>query len=103
MFSFIKKLFGAPSEDLTGLLARGAVVVDVRTKSEFASGHVKGSKNIPLDEIQSQTGKLKKHAHIILCCRSGSRSSMAMRLLQSKGFTNVTNGGSWQNVNLYSR
>jgi phage shock protein E len=102
MFSFIKKLFGAPSEDLSALLASGAVVVDVRTKGEFASGHVKGSKNIPLDEIQSHAGKLKKHPHIILCCRSGGRSSMAMRLLQSKGFNNVTNGGSWQNVKLHA-
>ena len=103
MFSFLKKLLGIKSVDLTQLIQQGAVIVDVRSKSEFASGHVKGAINIPLEQIANQAEKLKKHSHIITCCRSSNQSGMAKYTLQSKGLTNVTNGGSWQNVNSFMK
>lgn len=99
MLSTIKKLFGLDSVDLSGLIKNGAAIIDVRSKSEFASGHVKGSVNIPLEQIPASIEKLKKHDQIIVCCRSGNRSGQAKRVLESKGFRNITNGGSWQNVN----
>lgn len=99
MLSTIKKLFGLASVDLSGLIKNGAAIIDVRSKSEFASGHVKGSVNIPLEQIPANIEKLKKHEQIIVCCRSGNRSGQAKRVLESKGFRNITNGGSWQNVN----
>lgn len=98
MFSFLKKLFGGSSVDLAALMQEGAVVIDVRTPAEFNSGHVKDSINIPLDKIASKADSLKKHKHIIVCCRSGARSSQAKNILNSKGFSNVYNGGSWQSV-----
>ncbi len=101
MLSLIKKLFGSSSADLAQLIKDGAVIVDVRSKPEFNAGHVKGALNIPLEEIGSQAAKLKKHKHIITCCRSGNRSGMAKRVLEAQGMTQVTNGGSWQNVNQY--
>lgn len=101
MFSIFKKLFNSSTIDLAELLKKGAVVVDVRSKGEFISGHVKGSINIPLEQIGAQAENLKKHSNIIVCCKSGNRSGMALRTLQSKGLNNVTNGGSWQNVNQY--
>lgn len=101
MLSFFKKILGIESVDLAQLIKNGAVIVDVRSKGEFASGHVKGSVNIPLEQITNNVSNLKKHAHVIVCCRSGNRSGMAKRMLQSKGLNNVTNGGSWQNVNQY--
>jgi phage shock protein E len=101
MLSLIKKLLGIESVDLGKLIKNGAVIVDVRSKGEFASGHVKGSINIPLEQISNNVNNLKKHNHVIVCCRSGNRSGMAKRMLQSKGLSNVTNGGSWQNVNQY--
>lgn len=99
MISFFKKLFGTSTTELTELLNGGAVVIDVRTRDEFLSGHIKGSINIPLNQINSNKEKLKKHHQIIVCCRSGNRSSQAKSILNSHGFQNVTNGGSWQNVN----
>jgi len=99
MISFFKKIFGNSTTELTGLLNSGAVVIDVRTKDEFSSGNVKGSINVPLDQIISSVEKLKKHEQIIVCCRSGNRSGQAKSILNSRGFQNVTNGGSWQNVN----
>lgn len=101
MLSLFKNLFKSNSADLGQLIKEGAVIIDVRTTGEFASGHIKGSINIPLDQIGSQSEKLKKHKQIIVCCRSGNRSGQAKRILEAKGFGNITNGGSWQNVNKY--
>lgn len=101
MLTLLKKILGLETADLSELIKNGAVIVDVRSKGEFASGHVKGSINIPLEQIATNADKLKKHPHVIVCCRSGNRSGMAKRTLQSKGLNNVTNGGSWQNVNQY--
>ena len=101
MLSIFKNLFKSNTVDLSQLIKDGAVIVDVRSKAEFATGHVKRSINIPLEQIGASAEKLKSHNHIITCCRSGNRSGMALRTLQSKGLKNVTNGGSWQNVNQY--
>ena len=99
MISALKKLFGITTVDLSELIKNGAIIIDVRSKGEFATGHVKGSINIPLEQIGASTEKLKSYNQIITCCRSGNRSGMAKRTLESKGFKNITNGGSWQNVN----
>lgn len=101
MIEAIKKLFGINTVDLSELIKNGAAIIDVRSKAEFATGHVKGSINIPLEQIPLNADKLKKHNHIIVCCRSGNRSAQAQRDLNAKGLKNVTNGGSWQNVNKY--
>ncbi len=101
MFSIFKNLFKSNSADLSLLIANGASIIDVRTASEFTSGHIKGSINIPLDQIGAQADKFKKNKQIIVCCRSGSRSGQAKQILDAKGFENITNGGSWQNVNQY--
>lgn len=73
--------------------------VDVRTPAEFAQGSVKGAVNIPLNQIENQLAKFKGKEKIIVFCRSGSRSSQAKAILEQNGFTNVTNGGTWQDVN----
>ena len=101
MLSLLKNLFKTNSVDLAQLIKDGAVIVDVRSKAEYATGHVKGSVNIPLEQVGSNAEKLKAYNHIITCCRSGNRSGMAKRTLESKGLKGVTNGGSWQNVNQY--
>lgn len=101
MFSIFKKIFSSQVPDLAELIKNGAVIVDVRSKGEFVSGHAKGSINIPLEQIGASADKLKKYNNIIVCCRSGNRSGQAQRVLSSKGFKNVVNGGSWQNVNQY--
>jgi rhodanese-related sulfurtransferase len=99
MFSLFKKIFSSQTVDLSELIKNGALIVDVRSPAEFAGGHVKNSINIPLEKIASKAEEFKLHAHIIVCCRSGNRSGMAERTLKSKGLKNVSNGGSWQNVN----
>ena len=101
MSSIFKNLFKSTNVDLAQLIKDGAAIIDVRSKTEYATGHAKGSINIPSEQIGSNTDKLKIHNHIITCCRSGNRSGMAKRTLEAKGFKNVSNGGSWQNVNQY--
>ncbi len=100
MFSIFKSLFGQNNnEELSTLINDGAYLVDVRSSSEFAEGSVPKAVNIPLDKLQSQLAKFKNKKHIIVFCRSGNRSGQAKSILTSNGFTNVVNGGTWQNVN----
>jgi rhodanese-related sulfurtransferase len=95
-------LFGKKT-DLTEVIKRGGVIVDVRSMSEYKSGHVKGSINIPLDSLKANLGKLNKSKPIITCCASGMRSSSAKSLLQSSGFSEVHNGGSWSSLRQYAK
>ena len=97
MFSFFKKLFG-PATDYNALLEKGAVIIDVRTAGEYANGHIKGSKNIPLDMINGRVAELKKAGKpVITVCRSGARSGMAKGILASGGIE-VYNGGPWNSL-----
>ncbi|MFN8698709.1 MAG: rhodanese-like domain-containing protein [Flavobacteriales bacterium] len=96
MLGFLKKLFsGAEPVDFAELVKNGAKMIDVRSKAEFASGHAKGSVNIPLDQIASKASTLNKKDVIIVCCRSGNRSASAVRILNGKGFGQVYNAGPW--------
>lgn len=87
-------LFGKKT-DFKQLVLEGAAIVDVRTPGEFATGHIKGSKNIPLDKISFYCGELKKSGKpVIACCRSGARSGAAVRILKANGIE-AYNGGPW--------
>lgn len=77
---------------------RNTVIVDVRTHEEYISGHVVGSVNIPLQEVQQRLEEIKQMEHVILCCASGGRSEQANQFLQQHG-VNCENGGSWMDVN----
>jgi rhodanese-related sulfurtransferase len=80
------------------LIDNGAFLVDVRTPSEFAEGHVEQSINIPLDTIEQNIQKFKDKNHVLVFCRSGNRSAHAKIILEQHGIKNVTNGGTWQDV-----
>jgi len=83
-------------------LREGPVVIDVRSPAEFSAGHFAGSRNVPLNLLQSEAEGLSKEKRILLCCASGARSGMAARILKSRGFHEVINVGSWQNLSTYS-
>lgn len=83
----------------TGTMSKEQTIVDVRTPGEFMGGHVAGSINIPLQEIQERLEEVKALGQpIILCCASGNRSGQATSFLRSQGIE-CTNGGSWLDVN----
>jgi rhodanese-related sulfurtransferase len=73
----------------------------VRTKDEYQAGHLKNSINIPVDKLPQNLKKLNKNKPIITCCASGSRSAAARKLLESNGFEQVYNGGSWLSLRKY--
>lgn len=99
MIQQLKNLFGiGPKVDYKGLMQNGAQVIDVRSKEEFQSGHIKGSVNIPLQSLQNNFSKIKKDKPVITCCASGMRSASAKSLLKSNGYNEVHNGGGWMSL-----
>ena len=100
MINILKKLFGfGPSVNYAEMVKNGAIILDVRSKGEFAGGHIKGSVNISVDTLRNNLVKLKdKNKTIITCCASGMRSATAKGILQSNGYVNVYNGGGWNSL-----
>lgn len=99
MWNLIKGLFGIDAKiDVLPFINEGSDILDVRTEKEFADGHIEGSVNIPLDEINERLGEVKKLKQpIIAVCRSGRRSGLATKQLRREGFS-VHNGGGWLEV-----
>ncbi|MGA7399958.1 MAG: rhodanese-like domain-containing protein [Candidatus Sulfotelmatobacter sp.] len=58
------------------------LLVDVRSASEFASGHIPGAVNIPMDQIEARLDDLTANIPIILTCQTGMRARMTARLLE---------------------
>ena len=74
--------------------ATGAVLLDVRSPQEYREGHIPGSQNVPLqqlDKVEEVTEN--KDTVLYVYCRSGARSRQAVSLLQAMGYTNVHNIG----------
>ena len=74
--------------------AAGAVLLDVRTHQEYREGHIPGSQNVPLqqlDKVEEVTEN--KDTVLYVYCRSGARSRQAVSLLNHMGYTNVHNIG----------
>jgi len=97
MINAIKNLFGlGVKTDYAQLVKDGAVILDVRSKGEFESGHIRGAINIPVDQLKNNLNRLKdKRKPIITCCASGMRSGSAKSILLASGYMEVHNGGGW--------
>lgn len=83
---------------LRKLLEQGGKLVDVRSHFEYTQGALQGALNMPLEQFQYHADKIDKDKPVLLYCRSGQRSEMAKRYLQSLGFANVHNIGSYQQL-----
>ncbi|QOY94756.1 rhodanese-like domain-containing protein [Massilia sp. UMI-21] len=73
----------------TQMINRGkSLVLDVRTAEEFAAGHVRDAKNIPLADLANRVGELEKSKNrsVIVVCQNGPRADKAVRLLAAAGF-----------------
>ena len=100
MIVFFKKIFSStPAIDYKNLVNNGAQIIDVRSGGEFGGGHIKGSKNIPLGDLQNNFSKINKSKPVIVCCASGMRSASAAGVLRREGFSEVYNGGGWMSLN----
>ena len=71
-----------------------AVLLDVRSPQEYREGHIPGSQNVPLqqlDKVEEVTEN--KDTILYVYCHSGARSRQAVSLLKHMGYTNVHNIG----------
>lgn len=95
---FIMKRAGQISpKDAQSYLKKGALVIDVRSPSEFDSDHLPTALNIPLDEIETALPRCLKDKNqvLLLRCQSGVRSGMAKQRLKGMGYANVFDLGSF--------
>lgn len=97
VFYLIKRAGQISPQAAQAHLNNGAMVIDVRSRGEFNSGHLAKAINIPLDEIQSAVPKRVKDKNqvLLLHCASGTRSGIAMARLKGMGFANTFNLGSY--------
>ena len=69
---------------------KGAVLLDVRTKEEYADYHIEGSMNIPLDRLDTVDGRVPdKATPLFVHCLSGGRSASAAAYLKKNGYSRV--------------
>ena len=93
--------------EATMLINRGkSTIVDVRSPEEFAAGHLRDAKNIPLADLSSRIAELDKAKSktIVVVCQTGPRADKAAKMLEAAGFTDVVSldGGqtAWQAAGL---
>lgn len=95
LFDFLK---GNKEDKIKDFQSRGAIIIDVRTPSEFSQGAIPGSKNIPLQSINGKISEIKKlNKPVIACCASGMRSGSATTILKAQGIEAI-NGGGWASL-----
>ena len=93
----VKASTGLKEEQVHELLARGAIVIDVRSEGEFAAKSIEGVINIPLPDLAAKISEIvpDKNQIVLLHCRSGSRSGHGTRLLKQLGYEETYNLGSF--------
>jgi phage shock protein E len=94
----LKRAGQISSKEALAHLKGGALVIDVRTSSEFSSGHLPNAINLPLDQIETVLPRrIKDKSQVILLhCHSGMRSGVAKKKLNALGYKNAYNLGSYR-------
>lgn len=96
------RLFGRPGASVPAISPRDAwerfstakseaVLIDVREVGEFARGHAKGARNIPLSQFTRRFKEIPAQKDVLLICQSGNRSMQAAHLLKAQGYERVSN------------
>jgi len=74
-------------------------IIDISSKEEFENGHLDNSINIDLSDMnEGKFPNFPKDSPILLYCVSGGRASRSKNILESLGFTNVINGGGYEDL-----
>ncbi|WP_223033678.1 rhodanese-like domain-containing protein [Hanstruepera marina] len=88
-------LTGNKTDKIKDFQSKDAIILDVRTVSEYNQGAIPGSKNIPLQVLNGKIKAIKKlNKPVITCCASGMRSGSAATILKANG-VDAINGGGW--------
>ena len=94
-----------PQVDVEAVLAAPVAerpfLLDVRTPQEFASGHIPGAVNIPVDDLRSRLGELPRDRKIAAYCQVGQRGYLATRILLQAGLSAVNIGGGYKTYKLF--
>ena len=66
-------------------------ILDVRTKEEFDEAHIEGAVQIPVDDLEARLVEIEeyKDTPMLVYCRSGNRSSVAVEILLENNFTKI--------------
>ncbi len=86
MWPFSKKYRTVSATEARQLVRSGATLIDVRTRTEWNSGHAREARNIPLDTLEQKLTSLPASIPIVAICKSGMRSASAARLLAARGY-----------------
>ena len=88
------------STDQKQYFAPENLMVDVRTPSEYAYGHIEKAVNIPLDKLTEDIKYFApdKEKTIVVYCLSGSRANIAVRRLKGLGYKNIINAGRYKDL-----
>ena len=92
--SLLRASQAAPSVDVAEARRRqdaGALLIDVRDPDEWRAGHAPGARHIPLGALLERQAEVPCDRDVLLICRSGNRSSVALQQLVRQGRTNVFN------------
>lgn len=87
--------------DLPAAVARGALLLDVRTATEFAAGRIPGSVNIPVDELRSRLEEIPPGKEVVAYCQVGMRGYLATRILQQHGVDVKNLSGGFKSYTLF--
>ena len=94
-----------PQVDVEAVLAAPAAdrvfLLDVRTPEEFASGHIPGAVNIPVDDLRSRLAELPRDRKIAAYCQVGQRGYLATRILLQAGYSAANVGGGYKTYQLF--
>ncbi|TGJ98868.1 rhodanese-like domain-containing protein [Leptospira langatensis] len=90
---------GGEDKEIAESIARGALVLDVRTPNEYSIEHFPGAVNIPISSLSLRLDELgARDREIVVYCQSGGRSLRAKSLLNDKGFGRVKDAGGLQHL-----
>lgn len=80
--------------------AKGRTLVDVRTPAEFSAGHLREAQNIDVQDasFDARISALPKDGSYLVYCRSGNRSAAAIARMKQLGFTDVVDGGAFDDL-----
>lgn len=88
--------------DQAGIVAaaKGRTFVDVRTPAEFSAGHLRDAQNIDVQNasFDARISELPKDGSYLVYCRSGNRSAAAIARMKQLGFTDVVDGGAFDDL-----
>ena len=85
------------TNNIKEFIDNNAVIIDVRSESEFNSGNIEGSVNVPLKDLMYRVNEFEKEKKYITVCTVGMRAESAKKFFKKRGFQ-VVNGGRWSTL-----